>query len=233
MIRKIVSIDEQKCNGCGICITACHEGALQLVDGKAKLVSESYCDGLGDCLPNCPTGAITIEEREAEGFDEQAVKKNIEKAKKAPLPCGCPSAHSQTFSRKPQSFEPVDIRQSAELMQWPCQIRLVPSNAAFFNGAKLLIAADCTAFAYAQIHNRFMRGKITLIGCPKLDDADYAQKLAEIIKNNNIKSVEILRMSVPCCSGLENAVKKALIESGKMIPWGVTVINTDGTIRDE
>lgn len=236
MKRNIISIDEEKCNGCGLCISACHEGALQMIDGKAKLISESYCDGLGDCLPQCPTGAITIEEREALEYDEKAVLRNMEAAKKAskPSPCGCPSTRSSIFERKTTSYAVPDQQEAvSELMQWPCQIQLVPVNAPFFDKAKLLIAADCTAFANAQVHSRFMRGKITLIGCPKLDDADYAGKLTEIIKNNDIKSVEVLRMSVPCCGGIENAVRQALIQSGKMIPWRVTVIGTDGSIRED
>ncbi len=235
MKRKIVTIDEQKCNGCGLCINACHEGALKLVDGKAKLVSESYCDGLGDCLPECPTGAITITEREAEEYDEKAVLRNMEAAKKAAKPsmCACPSANLRTLN-KPQACAAAERQDSvSELMQWPCQIQLVPANAPFFDKAKLLIAADCTAFANAQVHSRFMRGKITLIGCPKLDNVDYEGKLTEIIKNNDIKSVQVLRMSVPCCGGLENAVRNAIAQSGKTIPWRVTVIGTDGSVYEE
>ncbi len=257
MKRNIISIDEDKCNGCGLCVTACHEGALKIIDGKAKLVSESYCDGLGNCLPECPTGAITIEEREAAPFDEEAVLKAIkmrehtegcpssraqtfdrtaekgEEKKTNTLACGCPSSHAQAFDRAEKQVTAVpETENISELRQWPCQIKLVPVNAPYFDGAKLLIAADCTAYAYAGVHSRFMKGKITLIGCPKLDTGDYTEKLTEIIANNDIKSVEVLRMSVPCCGGIEHAVRQALVASGKMIPWGVTVISTNGEILE-
>jgi ferredoxin len=254
MIRKIIKIDEEKCNGCGLCINACHEGALQLVDGKAKLISDSYCDGLGNCLPECPTGAITIEEREAAGFDEAAVNAHLERsavktAAPAPTPaapaqanCGCPGSRARVISRenneKPLSANPqpqtgmAAARAESQLGQWPCQIKLVPVNAPYFENAHLLIAADCTAYAYANIHDDFMRGKITLIGCPKLDEVDYSHKLAQIIASHNIKSVTVLRMEVPCCGGIVNAVKSALIDSGKMIPWNIVTISTDGTIID-
>lgn len=235
MKRDIITIDEDKCNGCGLCVDACHEGALQMIDGKAKLVSESYCDGLGACLPECPTGAIKIEKREADEFDKQAVEKRMaeQKAEKAePLACGCPGTLAKTFDRKPAVPAAEQTESISELSQWPCQIKLVPVNAPYFNGAKLLIAADCTAFANANVHSRFMKNKITLIGCPKLDSGDYTEKLTEILKNNDIKSVDVLRMSVPCCGGIENAVKQALVGSGKMIPWGVTVIDTNGQILD-
>lgn len=242
MKRNIITINEDKCNGCGLCVQACHEGALQMIDGKAKLVSESYCDGLGDCLPECPTGAIRIEEREAAAFDKEAVEKHMAKKpaqkaeKSAALPCGCPSTHAKQFERKPaavQAAVPADTQSLSELGQWPCQIQLVPVNAPYFDGARLLIAADCTAFANAQVHSRFMRGKITLIGCPKLDTVDYTQKLTEILQQNDIKSVQVLRMSVPCCGGIENAVRQALAASGKMIPWRVTVISTNGEIIED
>ena len=240
MKRKIITINEDKCNGCGLCVEACHEGALQMIGGKAKLVSESYCDGLGDCLPECPTGAIKIEEREAEAFDKEAVEKHMAKkaAQKAekPVHAGCPSMHAKAFERKPaavQTAMPAQTQTVSELGQWPCQIQLVPVNAPYFDGARLLIAADCTAFANAQVHSRFMRGKITLIGCPKLDAVDYAQKLTEILRQNDIKSVQVLRMSVPCCGGLENAVRQALAASGKMIPWRVTVISPNGEIIED
>lgn len=234
MKRDIITIDEDKCNGCGLCVDACHEGALQMIDGKAKLISESYCDGLGDCLPECPTGAIKIEKRDAEEFDKQAVEKRMaEKAQKTePLACGCPGNSAKTFDRKPAAPAPEYQQSVSELVQWPCQIKLVPVNAPYFNGTKLLIAADCTAFANANVHSKFMKNKITLIGCPKLDAGDYSQKLTEILKNNDIKSVDVLRMSVPCCGGIENAVKQALVASGKMIPWTVTVIDTNGQILD-
>jgi ferredoxin len=244
MKRNIITIDEEKCNGCGLCASACHEGALKIINGKAKLISESYCDGLGNCLPECPTGAITIEEREAAAFDEEAVKRNLPAEEKADdvrgnggpggtLACGCPSAHARVFDRKRQDVKAAEQTDNvSELRQWPCQIKLVPVKAPYFNGAKLLIAADCTAYANANVHGKYMKGRITLIGCPKLDMVDYAEKLTEIIKNNDIKSVEVLRMSVPCCGGIENAVKQALIDSRKMIPWSVTVISTDGEILE-
>ncbi len=239
MKRNIITIDEEKCNGCGLCVSACHEGALKIVSGKAKLISDSYCDGLGNCLPECPTGAITIEEREAAAFDEEAVKRNITGGDKEnaeqpkTLACGCPSAHAQVFQRKPKAEPAAEQADNvSELRQWPCQIKLVPVKAPYFDGARLLIAADCTAYAYANVHSKFMKGRITLIGCPKLDMVDYTEKLTEIIKNNDIKSLEVLRMSVPCCGGIENAVKQALIGSHKMIPWSVTVISTDGEILE-
>ena len=198
MIRRIIQIDEEKCNGCGACAAACHESAIGMVDGKAKLLRDDYCDGLGDCLPACPTGAITFVEREAAAYDEAAV-----------------------------------IRNQRSLQQWPVQIKLAPVNAPYFDGAKLLVAADCSAYAYGDFHNRFIKGHVTLIGCPKLDNVDYSEKLTEIIKNNNIKSVTIVRMEVPCCGGLELAAKKALQESGKFIPWQVVTLSLDGQILDE
>lgn len=244
MIRKIVRIDEEKCNGCGLCVDACHEGALQLIDGKAKLVSESYCDGLGDCLPECPTGAITIEEREAEAYDEEAVKKNMEAKKTSQntaeetLPCGCPGTQARTIHRDTETASAANAAVKAvfaesQLRQWPCQIKLVPVNAPYLDNAHLLVAADCTAYAYAGIHNDFMRGKITLIGCPKLDSVDYSEKLTEILKAHKINSITVLRMEVPCCSGLVNAVKKALIDSNTMIPWRVVTISTDGKVIED
>lgn len=226
MIRKIIKIDEEKCNGCGACAKACHEGAIEMVDGKAKLTREDYCDGLGDCLPACPTNAISFEEREAPAYDEEAVKK----AQSKKLPCGCPGTNSKTIKREGISQRNVSV--SSELMQWPCQIKLVPVNAPYFDNANLLIAADCTAFAYGNFHNEFIRNHITLIGCPKLDEGDYAEKLTAIIANNNIKSVKVVRMEVPCCGGIENAVKRALQASGKFIPWQVVTISTDGKILD-
>ena len=198
MIRKIVCIDEEKCNGCGACASACHEGAIGMVNGKAKLMREDYCDGLGDCLPACPADAISFEEREALAYDEEAVR-NAKEAKKK---------------------------------QWPVQIKLVPVNAPYYNGANLLIAADCTAYAYGDFHKKFIRNHITLIGCPKLDEGDYADKLTQIIEGNDIKSVTIARMEVPCCGGLENAAKRALQASGKFIPWQVVTISADGRILE-
>ncbi len=233
MKRNIICIDEEKCNGCGLCVDACHEGALQMVDGKARLVSESYCDGLGACLPECPTGAITIEERDAAVFDEAAVQKHL-KNKQRPAACGCPSVQAKTLHKTdaavPASTEP---RADSELRQWPCQIKLVPANAPYFDGARLLIAADCTAYAYAGVHDRFMKGRITLIGCPKLDMTDYAEKLTDILAHNDIRSIDVLRMSVPCCGGIEHAVRQALTASGKMIPWHVTVISPNGEIVED
>lgn len=212
MIRKIIKIDEEKCNGCGLCANACHEGAIAIVDGKAKLISDEYCDGFGDCLPHCPQDAISFEMREAKAYSEEAVEK-----KKA----GKPTVLN------------VDMplfKQQSELTAWPCQIKLLPVNAPFFDGADLLIAADCTAFAYGSIHADFMKDKVTLIGCPKLDAVDYSEKLTDIFSGNNIKSVNVLRMQVPCCGGLENAVKRAILNSGKDIPLNVNVISVRGEI---
>ncbi len=236
MVRKIIHIDEDKCNGCGACVTACHEGAIGLVNGKAKLMRDDYCDGFGDCLPGCPTGAITFEEREAAAYDEQAVLVN--KQKKAMTNASahsCPGSAMRTFARAKAAADTVPAasapRQS-QLGQWPCQIKLVPVNAPYFDGAKLLIAADCTAYAYANIHEEFMKGRITLIGCPKLDAVDYSEKLTQIIANNDIKSVTVLRMEVPCCGGLEHAAITALKNSGKFIPWQVVTFSTDGRILE-
>ena len=223
MIRKIIRIDESKCNGCGACAAACHEGAIQMVDGVAKLTREDYCDGLGDCLPACPTGAISFEEREAPAYDETAVKA-AQAAKAAQsggeLPCGCPGSAAKALERRPGPgpVQPAGDRES-QLSQWPVQIKLVPVQAPYFQGKKLLVAADCTAYAYAGFHERFIRDHITLVGCPKLDSVDYSEKLTEILRRNDLKSVTVVRMEVPCCGGIELAVKKALQESGKFIPW--------------
>ena len=229
MIRKIIRIDEEKCNGCGLCADACHEGAIEMVDGKAKLTREDYCDGLGDCLPACPTGAITFEEREAPAYNQSAVL--AAKEQKMPLPCGCPGTNAKAIHREAQLTEPLSSTTS-QLSQWPVQIKLAPVNAPYFENANLLIAADCTAYAYGNFHNDFIRNHITLIGCPKLDDVDYSEKLTQIIANNNIKSVTMVRMEVPCCGGIEHAVKTALQASGKFIPWSVVTISTDGKILD-
>ena len=232
MIRKIIKIDEEKCNGCAACATACHEGAIEMVNGKARLVREDYCDGLGDCLPACPTNAITFEEREAPAYDEAAVlKAKAEKqAGNDPLPCGCPGANAKAIKREPvfeqSSTPPIFSR----LSQWPVQIKLVPPAAPYFENANLLIAADCTAYAYGSFHNDFIKNRVTLIGCPKLDMVDYTEKLTQIIANNNIKSVTVVRMEVPCCGGIENATKQALINSGKFVPWNIVTISTDGKI---
>lgn len=231
MIRKIIKIDKEKCNGCGACAAACHEGAIEMTEGKATLTREDYCDGLGDCLPACPTGAITFEEREAPAYDEEAVKQAKKKKVDAKLPCGCPGTLSKSIKRETPATK-LSAPITSRLSQWPCQIKLVPTNAPYFDGANLLIAADCTAFAYGNFHNEFIRNHITLIGCPKLDEGDYADKLTQIIANNNIKSVKIVRMEVPCCGGIENAVKRALQASGKFIPWQVVTISTDGKILD-
>lgn len=228
MIRKIIQIDEKKCNGCGACASACHEGAIGMVDGKAKLLRDDYCDGLGDCLPACPTGAISFVEREAAAYDEAAVL--AAKAKKEqPLPCGCPGSAAKAIKRH-EAVSVTTAPQGSELRQWPVQIKLAPVNAPWFDGAKLLVAADCTAYAYANFHQDFIKGHITLVGCPKLDAVDYAIKLTEIIRNNDIRSVTVIRMEVPCCGGIENAVKTALQDSGKFIPWNVVTIATDGSI---
>lgn len=230
MIRKIIKIDQEKCNGCGACADACHEGAIEMVEGKAVLTRENYCDGLGDCLPACPTGAITFEEREAPAYDEAAVL--AAKKAKAPLPCGCPGTQSRTLSRQCCDSTPTPAPSHSQLMQWPVQIKLVPVNAPYFDGAHLLVAADCTAYAYGNFHQEFMRNRITLIGCPKLDSVDYTDKLTAILLNNDIKSVTVVRMEVPCCGGIENAVKRALLASEKFIPWRIVTISTDGKIPD-
>ena len=262
MIRKIIKIDEEKCNGCGLCASACHEGAIDIIDGKAKLVRENFCDGFGDCLPNCPAGAISFEEREAPAYDEAAVKAARKEGKamtteeimqmegepkhKAAMMAhlaaggghpagGCPGSRMRQFKREdaaqPEAAAPGN-RPVSRLNQWPCQIRLLPAKAAFFEGAKLLIAADCTAYAYANMHEDFMKGRITVIGCPKLDAVDYTEKLTAIIRDNDIKSVTIVRMEVPCCGGLQRAAENALKASGKFIPWQVVTISTDGRILD-
>lgn len=231
MIRKIIKIDEHKCNGCGLCAEACHEGAIGMVDGKAKLLRDDYCDGLGDCLPACPTGAISFEEREAAAYDEEAVKHNQMKKHAANIPCGCPGTQSKQIKRETQNITNNDLpKAESQLRQWPVQIKLVPVNAPYFENANLLVAADCAAYAYGDFHNKFIKNRITIIGCPKLDDVDYSEKLTAIIKNNNIKSVTVVRMEVPCCGGIENAVKIALQKSGKFIPWQVVTISTDGRI---
>ncbi len=255
MIRKIIHIDTDKCNGCGACANACHEGAIAMVNGKAKLMRDDYCDGFGDCLPHCPTGAITFVEREAAAYDEKAVEENKrQKAAAAQKPFGgCPGSAMRSLfhhakPEAPHSCPGSQMRQmqhkaepagesmpalQSQLSQWPVQIKLVPVNAPYFDGAKLLIAADCTAYAYANFHQKFIRGHITLVGCPKLDDVDYSEKLTQIIRENNIQSVTVVRMEVPCCGGLERAAKVALQNSGKFIPWQVVTISIDGNILSE
>ena len=233
MLRKIIKIDREKCNGCGLCVSACHEGAIGLKDGKAVLLRDDYCDGLGNCLPSCSAGAISFENRDALEYNEAEVKKNMAGKKAETLPCGCPGSHARAIKREentaaasaqPQTFP-------SQLNQWPVQIKLVPVNAPYFKDANLLVAADCSAYAYGNFHNDFMKNKITLIGCPKLDEGDYSEKLTAILKANSIKSVTVIRMEVPCCGGIENTVKTALKDCGKMIPWQVVTIATDGRIK--
>lgn len=252
MIRKIIKIDENACNGCGLCADACHEGAIGMVDGKAKLLRDDYCDGLGDCLPVCPTGAISFEEREAAEYNEAAVKSRMAKMGKAPsgsclgtaahairqelgsLACGCPGEHSRAIDRQaasPDAQEAPSVH--SRLSQWPVQIKLVPVNAPYFEDAHLLVAADCTAYAYGNFHAEFIKNRITLIGCPKLDEGDYAEKLTQILQHNAVKSVTVVRMEVPCCGGIEHAVKTALQNSGKFIPWRVVTITTDGRVLED
>ena len=243
MKRKIIQIDTEKCNGCGACAAACHEGAIAMVDGKARLMRDDYCDGLGDCLPACPTGAITFTEREAAAYDQEAVLRSKAQGN-ATTHSGCPGSAAHTINHSCPGSAPAALRPAAEnavevssgsvseLTTWPVQIQLAPVNAPYFDNAKLLVAADCTAYARADFHARFVKGHVTLIGCPKLDDADYADKLTEILTNNNIKSVTVVRMQVPCCGGIEYAVKTALQRSGKMIPWQVVTLSTDGEILD-
>jgi len=251
MVRQIVNIDERKCSGCGLCVSACHEGAIGLVNGVAKLLRDDYCDGLGNCLPACPTGAITLEERDTLDYNESEVMKHMKKQeheskhehghgdehkheREAPLACGCPGSNAKSIrhDESPAARPYPSAQVTSQLNQWPVQIKLIPVNAPYFENANLLVAADCTAYAYGNFHQEFMHGRITLIGCPKLDEVDYSEKLTAIITQNNIKSVTILRMEVPCCGGIENAVKTALKDSGKMIPWQVVTISTDGEILD-
>jgi len=237
MVRRIIQIDEEKCNGCGECAAACHEGAIGMIDGKAKLLRDDYCDGLGDCLPTCPTGAITFVEREALAYDHEAVMANMQKKKEAEsgtLPCGCPGSMAKSLERAPEAAR-VSTPAAApvsRLRQWPVQIKLAPVNAPWFKGAKLLVAADCTAYAYANFHEEFIKDHITLVGCPKLDSVDYSEKLTAILQQNDIRSITVVRMEVPCCGGIEFAVKKAIQQSGKLLPWQVVTISTTGEIVD-
>ncbi|MBR1672035.1 MAG: 4Fe-4S binding protein [Fretibacterium sp.] len=236
MIRKIVNINEEKCNGCGLCASACHEGAIEMVNGRARLIKDDYCDGFGDCLPECPTGAISITEREAADYDKAAVEARMrEKARgqEKPVPHVCPGSMARALQRGAAPAVEQTEKRESRLMQWPVQIKLVPTKAPFYQDAKLLVAADCTAYAYAAFHEDFMRGRVTLIGCPKLDAVDYAEKLTEIIRENDIKSLTIIRMEVPCCGGLEHAARAALQNSGKFIPWRVIIVSPDGKIIEE
>lgn len=239
MKRKIVQIDTEKCSGCGACAAACHEGAIAMVNGKARLIRDDYCDGLGDCLPACPVDAIAIIEREAAPYDDKAVKARQAELKKRQgesLPCGCPGAMAKRLGKIDRGDETGGTAPSLDppsrLGQWPVQIKLVPVNAPYFDGERLLVAADCTAYAYAGFHERFIKGRVTLVGCPKLDMVDYSEKLTEILRRNDIRDVTVVRMEVPCCGGMENAVKTALKNSGKLIPWQVVTISTDGRILD-
>jgi ferredoxin len=238
MKRTIIKIDQDKCVGCGLCVNACQEGAIGMVDGKATLLRDDYCDGLGNCLPVCPTGAISFEEREALEFNKAEVEKN-KAGQAAPPAGGCPGRNAKAIVRQPAPaaaaapvYAPAQYEPQSRLGQWPVQIKLAPVNAPYFENANLLIAADCTAYAYGDFHNRFMKNKITLIGCPKLDEGDYSQKLTAILKTNNIKSVTVVRMEVPCCGGIESAAVTALRDCGKMIPWQIVTISTDGQILE-
>ncbi len=226
--RRIIKIDTEKCNGCGICADACHEGAIGIQNGKAVLLRDDYCDGLGDCLPTCPVNAISFVEREALPYDDEAVKKHMAERKKASSSCSCPGSQASTFNRTETTEHTAPVRSC--LSQWPVQIKLVPVNAPYFENCDLLVAADCTAFAYGDFHNKFIKDKVTLIGCPKLDMEDYSEKLGEIIKYNDIKTITVTRMQVPCCGGIEYAVKTAVANSGKNIPVEVVTISIDGDI---
>mgnify|MGYP000809567848 CR=1 FL=1 len=234
MIRRIIQIDQEKCNGCSACAEACHEGAIAMADGKARLMRDDYCDGLGDCLPACPTGAITFVEREAAAYDEQAVMENKQRKMRnegMTLPCGCSGSQSRNIQREATpAVETPQAQQTSRLSQWPVQIKLVQERASMFAGADLLIAADCTAYAYGNFHQDFIRNHVVLVGCTKLDDVDYSEKLARIFMRNDIKSITVARMEVPCCAGMERAVKMALKESGKKIPVKTVVISTEGEI---
>ena len=241
MIRKIISINEDKCNGCGICATACHEGAIEIINGKAKLIKDEYCDGLGDCLPGCPMDAIKIIEREADEYNEEAVKERIkerEEKSNESLPCGCPGTMAKKIVRKvikkvkPEEKQILNEEVVSELSQWPVQLNLINPHSEFLSNADLLIAADCTAYSYANFHRDFIKGHVTMIGCPKLDDVEYyKEKLTEILRYNNVKSIKVIRMTVPCCGGIVSAVKEAMLNSGVIVPYSEVIIDTDGSIR--
>ncbi len=232
MKRQMIKIDTDLCNGCGLCVSACHEGAIGMVDGKATLLRDDYCDGLGNCLPVCPTGAISFEEREALAYDEEAVKRH-QSQQPQPLACGCPGTMARSIERAATPAAPAPLTEvGSQLRQWPVQIKLVPVNAPYFDNANLLVAADCAAYAHASFNQTFMKNKITVIGCPKLDEGDYSEKLTAILQRNNIKSVTVVRMEVPCCGGIEAAVKTALYNCDKMIPWQVVTLATDGSQLD-
>ena len=248
MVRQIINIDDELCNGCGLCVNACHEDAIVIVDNKAKLIRDDYCDGLGNCLPVCPTGAITFETREADEFNEEEVKKNMAKKKKEATEQsqsfgGCPGSRMMSLSNNDENTNTtikndnneLEVKQQHSpsiLRQWPVQLQLVPHNAPYFSNADLLIAADCTAFCFGDFHS-FMKDKITLIGCPKLDDTDYSKKLTDILSNNRINSITVIRMEVPCCGGIVHAVKTAILNSKELIPWRMVTISTDGTILED
>ena len=236
MKRKIIKIESEKCNGCGLCAEACHEGAIGMIDGKAVLLRDDYCDGLGDCLPVCPMNAISFEEREALQYNEAEIKKNMDQKKTDNLACGCPRMNAKAIRRdSPEIPNTIEVNPTitSQLNQWPVQIKLVPVNAVYFENANLLISADCVAYAYGNFHQEFMKNKVTLIGCPKLDEGDYSEKLTAILEENKIKSVTVVRMEVPCCGGIENAVKIALKNCDKMIPWHVVTISTDGRVLED
>lgn len=233
MLRKIITIDQEKCNGCGLCVKACHEQAIIMVNGKAALLRDDYCDGLGDCLPVCPTNAITFEVREAADYDDAAVFANKAK-QEAELPCACPGTQASLLHQPaPAPEQQAATQKNSELQQWPVQIKLVNPHAPYLQNSRLLVAADCTAFAYGDFHRKFIKNHITLIGCPKLDNEDYSRKLSEILLANHIKSLTVVRMEVPCCGGIEQAIRTALQQSGKIIPWQVVTITTDGQILEE
>ena len=241
MKRKIVNIDREKCNGCGLCVNACHEGAIELVNGKAQLIGDEYCDGLGDCLPECPVDAINIIERESKDYDEKlVVEKKKEKLNlKVDLPCGCPGTAARIINRVPKSKIHVstsgeNIGNISKLRQWPVQLKLINPKAAYLKNAELLVAADCTAYAYGNFHEDFIKDHIVLIGCPKLDDINYyEEKFTEIIKNNDLKSITVVRMEVPCCSGIVNAVKNSMLRSGIIVPYKEVIISTEGNIVEK